>query len=619
MRVNPIISDEKLNFKRKPTANEFKYYIPAIKDGLKVLNKELGLIIHNSSVPSKVEANFGIGSLLSVATAATFIPFLNSHGITTIQQEPNYIRRKSDPSPYNPLSTSKNIYMIPLEKLASEEYDFLLDPSMLMYFKSSDDENVNYKKIEKNYEKALNSAYGNFLSNENGVYTNLISEYNKFKREKYDELEPNAIYEILVTLNQGEEDWKKWPEKYRNLYDIPNNPVKEQIKNIYDDLIDYHIFKQWLVEREIVKANKENNNYNISIIADTPVAYTPAEVWLNKDLFLEDFSLGCPPDFFSSEGQRWGFAVLNPKKIFNSDGSLAKGGEFLKKKYENIFEASPGGIRIDHLIGIIDPFVYLETEPRMNYNNSGRLYSSPHKDLLKEYCKYTDAEYSAVFEKIIIPAAEKFGVKKENILCEDLGEKTPPVKRVMDKLGLAGLSVTQYGYSGFDAPEHNVIMLGAHDNQSYIEFTDDLFNKSSQLGEGRDRFIYKTHILASDTVDPAKDLNEYREAIRNDKKKFMSASFTELFTSPAKKVQIFFTDFFGIGKTYNIPGTKKNCWTLRLKSDYENLYYENLKNGIGINLPEVIALAIRHKGKDFSTQHTMLLRKLDYFTNIFKS
>ena len=96
------------------------------------------------------------------------------------------------------------------------------------------------------------------------------------------------------------------------------------------------------------------------------------------------------------------------------------------------------------------------------------------------------------------------------------------------------------------------------------------------------------------------------------------ASFAELFTSKARKVQIFFTDFFGIGKTYNVPGSKKDCWTLRLTPDYENLYYENLQKGLGINLPEVIARAIRQRGEDFSTEHTKLLRKLDFFTNLLK-
>ena len=208
----------------------------------------------------------------------------------------------------------------------------------------------------------------------------------------------------------------------------------------------------------------------------------------------------------------------------------------------------------------------------MNESNSGRLYSSPHKELLRDYTKFTENEYSAIFEKIIFPAAEKHGVAKENIICEDLGYVTDNVKKVIEKLGLTGLSLTQFGYSGADAPARNVIMLGAHDNKSYIEFTNELFAKASILGEGRDRFIYKTHILGSDTVNPKEDVHQYREDIRRDKTKFLAASFAELFTSPAKKVQIFFTDFFGMDKTYNVPGAKKDCWTLRLESDYEKLY-----------------------------------------------
>lgn len=626
MRLLPImdydnISFSFVNFKRKPTPAEYKHYIPTIKQGLKVLDKELGLIIHNSSAPSKAEQNLGIGSLLSMAVSAFFIPFLTAHGITSIQQEPNYIRRLSDPSPYDPISTSKNIYMIPLEKLASEEYGFLLEAKDLDFLLTQNDERVDYKAIDEKYNKVLEKAYQNwkFLRFDKVKQTALSVEFAEFRSQKWNELEPNALYEVLSKIHQ-EEDWKKWPEEDKSLYDKPEFAErKERLISDYAKDIDFYFFKQWLVEREITNTNKQNENLGIKIIADTPIAFTPAEEWLYKDLFLKDFALGCPPDYFSKEGQRWGFAVLNPKKIFKSDGNLDKGGEFLKKRYEDIFKASPGGVRIDHLIGLIDPFVYLETEEHMTDANSGRLYSSPHKELLRDYSKFTEAEYAAIFEKIIIPAAEKYGIKKENILCEDLGEKTEPVQKVMKRLGLAGLSVTQYGYSGYDAPKQNVIMLGSHDNQSYIQYTDELFGRASSLGEGRDRFIYKTHILGSDTSIPNEDVNQYRESIRNDKRKFLSASFVELFTSPARKVQIFFTDFFGIGKTYNIPGTKKDCWTLRLNSNYEDLYYENLKKGLAVNLPEAIARAIRQKGTDFSSKYTDLLRKLDYFTHILKS
>ena len=626
MRILPVnngsnIKSESLNFKRKPTPVEYKYYVSAIKEGLGVLNKDLGFIIHNSSVPSAKGVNIGIGSLLSKVAKVAFVPFLAGHGFSTIQQEPNYIRRISDPSPYDPLSTSKNIYMIPLEKLASKSYGNLLEKETIDGILSTSYEKVDYSTVNENFEKTLYIAYLNFKQGDfkDEFGNSLKAEYANFKTKKYQELEPNAIYETLSILHQ-EEDWKKWPEQDKYLYDKEENEAyKEAFVRNYEQDIDFHIFKQWLVEREIQSANTNNTVQGLKIIADIPIAFTPAEEWLNKDLFLDGLALGCPPDYFSRDGQRWGFAVLNPKKIFNSDGTLGKGGEFLRKRYESIFETSPGGVRIDHLIGLIDPFVYSENEPHMTPKNSGRIYSSPNIQIFKDYCKYTDAEYNAIFEKIIFPAAEKFGIRRNDIICEDLGDQTPPVKRAIEKLGLTGLSVTQFGYSGVDAPERNVIMLGSHDNQSYIEYTDNLFARASSLGEGRDRFMYKTHILGSDTVVPGKDVNQYREEIRKDKKKFMTASFAELFTSPAKKVQIFFTDFFGIGKTYNVPGTKKDCWTLRLDSNFEDLYYDNLKKGLGINLPEVIAIAIRQKGKEFSDNYTQLLRKLDYFTYIFKN
>jgi len=607
------------NFKRKPTPKEMVAYTSAINKGLKVLNKDLGIIIHNSCVPSTPHRNSGIGSLLSKASEKFFIPFLRSHCFKSIQQEPNYLRRVAEPSPYDPISTSKNIYMMPLERLASDEYDNILSREVLNNVilrknKEKNPDRVNYDNVFNEYHNLLKSAYTSFLEKKsnNTLKTGLLSDFENFKIQKGEEIEPNALYEILTIKNQ-DENWKNWCEEDKYLYDLESNRSRlESLKREYADDIDFYMFKQWITEREIANTNKRNQELGIRIMADTPVAFTPTEVWLNKDLFFEDLAMGCPPDYFSKDGQRWGFPVLRHDKLFNKDGSLAKGGLFLQKRYEEIFKASPGGVRIDHVIGLIDPFVYTPSEATMNEGNSGRIYSSPYKEKFKGFTKANDKDFGVIFEKIIFPTAAKFGLNKGNIICEDLGELTPPVKRIMESLGLTGLSVIQYGCSGVDAPPKNVIMLGGHDNKSYIEYTDDFFQYKN------DGFYYKTHILGSDTVIPGEDVNQYREDLRSDKKKFISASITEMFTSRAKKIQIFFTDFFGMAKTYNVPGSKKDCWTLRLPEDFERLYYSNLKRGYGVNLPEVIARAIRQKGESFSGKYQKLLKRLDKFANILK-
>lgn len=636
MRILTINQNNNTNsvlFQKKPSPASMKIYTNTINEGLQVLDKELGLIIHNSSVPSQTGMNLGIGSLLSKISEKFFLPFVKSHGLSKIMQDPTFMRKQqAEFSPYDPISTSKNIYMIPLERLASEEYSNILSKATLNKIvqeknQENNPEKVNYPNMAKSYEEALSEAHSVFKAHRDFYYEygkssqkfkSLLNDFDKFKLQKQQELEPNAIYEIL-SKKYNEEDWRKWDEVDQNLYDSADNIWRlEKLRSENEDTIDFYLFKQWITEREIAKTNKRNKSLGLEFIADTPIAFTPAEEWLHKDLFIEDLSLGCPPDFFSSEGQRWGFAVINPKKMFNPDGTLGKGGEFLKKRYEDMFKASPGGVRIDHLIGLIDPFVYAENEPHMTNENSGRLYTSPWHNRLKEYTKFTDDEFAAIFEKIIFPAAQKYGITKDNIICEDLGYVTDTVKRIINRLNLTGMSLTQYGYSGVDTPAKNVIMLGGHDNMSYIEFTDNLFARASNLGEGRDRFMFKTHILGSDTVTPDKDVNKYREELRSDKKKFMAASFVELFTSPAKKVHIFFTDFFGIGKTYNIPGAKEGCWELRAPENFEDLYYKNLSEGIGLNLPEAIATAIRQKGTEFSSMHKKLLRKLDFFTTILK-
>jgi hypothetical protein len=65
-----------------------------------------------------------------------------------------------------------------------------------------------------------------------------------------------------------------------------------------------------------------------------------------------------------------------------------------------------------------------------------------------------------------------------------------------------------------------------------------------------------------------------------------------------KKVQISFSDFFGIDKRYNVAGEENNeNWKLRLNSDYEDTYYKNLasKNPTAVNMPEVLKIAVQAK------------------------
>lgn len=633
MKVSTI-SQPTSTFGRSLNKQEKQGYTKAIRDGLNVLDKELGIIIHNSTTPSRAIENTGIGSLLSENARANFIPMLSSHGFSKIQQEPDNLRRSWNPSPYSPLANGKNIYMIPLEKLTTEEYANILPLSVLNFIvenrPNKEDNKVDFNYVVNSYDKALNVAYSSFLrrslenEEEQSPIGKLASEFSEYKAKNAEEQEPQAIFEILAKEHKTD-DWKTWNKTDRNLY---NAKTEKQIQKSNERLaeirkehardIDFYYFKQMIAEREIEAAKATNEESGIRILGDSPIAFTPVEEWQNQGIFLKDIALGCPPDYFSADGQRWGFAVIDPETIFNEDGSLGEGGKLMQKRYEKMFQSSSGGARIDHIIGLIDPFVYSTKEDKMTPENSGRLYSSPNHKKLGKYAKSTDEEYAAILTKIVIPAAEKFGLTKDDIICEDLGEVTPPVERVMKNLGLSGIAVTQFDYRGrYTAPE-KIIMLGSHDNPSFIEYTQGKFEAAEINNADKEKLEQKAHKLAMDTCTEDDDFDEYEEKIGKNKRDFMLASFVELFTSPAKRIQVFFTDFFGIGKTYNKPGETEDCWTLRMPDDIESEYEKNLKNGNGFNLPEIIARAIRHKGGKFSKENMELLASLDKYADILK-
>ena len=85
----------------------------------------------------------------------------------------------------------------------------------------------------------------------------------------------------------------------------------------------------------------------------------------------------------------------------------------------------------------------------------------------------------------------------------------------------------------------------------------------------------------------------------------------EIFASQAENIQVFFTDFFGLKQTYNTPGTSgdKN-WSLRVPDNFEEVYCRNSKDGLALNLPLILKMAIEARGSKFAKKHESLLKDL---------
>jgi 4-alpha-glucanotransferase len=370
------------------------------------------------------------------------------------------------------------------------------------------------------------------------------------------------------------------------------------------------------------------------MIADRQVAFSDRDCWAYQSLFLDGWCLGCPPDYFSEDGQAWGFSVVDPEKMFNKDGSLGPAGVLLKKLYLKIFKENPGGVRIDHTVGLIHPWGYKEGCLPKVEEGAGRLYSSPQHEFLKKYSiatmqdvdleiepdkekwikKLTDEQikkYALTIEKIVIAAALEAGLDKDAIVAEDLGTLTYPVEKVMEKYDLQGMKLVQFvvpeeedhPYRCKNITERSWAMVGTHDNEPIRMWANSIVNTQKVDDHVKN--------LMEDLFSTFDEKEKIQHKLYTDGQFLAFAKLVEIFASSAQNIQVFFTDFFGICEVYNTPGTSGDPnWTLRLSENFEELYEENLQSGNALNLPLALIYAINARGKEFAQKNMATIEKL---------
>lgn len=602
-----------------------------VSEALKVLGKEnFALIIHGGSFPSKDGEDTGFGTFNSDA-GHELIDYAS--GIfNAIQLGPAGKTKCTDSSPYCGTIFSGNPLFIDLKQLTTKEWDEILSEET---FKKIVRENPNQNKGKTSYtyicnaqNEALKEAWNNFKNSKH-----LKKEFEKFKKENSFWLENDSLYEAL-SIENGGDFWYIWKnETDKNLMNPKSDEEKkiyekriEEIKEKYADEIEFYKFCQFVLECQNEETKKYALKKGIKMIADRQVAFSDRDAWAYQSLFLDGWYLGCPPDYFSKDGQAWGFPVMDPDKMFNKDGSLGEGGVLMKNLYKKMFKENPGGVRIDHIVGLIDPWVYKVGKKPMCEEGAGRLYSSPEHPELSRYAIARNEDldwtleadkekrvktlsdeqiklYGRLIEKIVIAAAKECGLDKNSIVCEDLGTLTNPVDAVMKKYGLQGMRLTQFVVP--EKPEHpyrcknigeNVWnMVGTHDNLPIEMWAESMINTH----EG---YLHAKN-LVEDLFAEAENKDDIIVRLTQDKDYLKFVKLTEIFASKAKNVQMFFTDFFQIKDVYNRPGTSGDQnWSLRLPNNFEELH--------PIDLNALLKAAIIARGKEFATKHAILIEKL---------
>lgn len=606
-----------------------------INKALKVLDKKnLAMIMHSGSFPSAEGENTGFGTVNSNG-GKEVIDYVS--GIfNALQLGPAGKTKACDSSPYTGTIFSGNPLFIDLKELTEKKWGGILSKKTYEEIVNGNpNKDVNktaYSYIYKKQHEALSEAWNNFKAK---ASKKAIKDFEVFKRANDEWLDKDSLYEAL-SLEHGNDYWPMWnSETDKNLFNPKSIEQRmefakriEEISNKYADEIDFYKFVQYVLAKQTEETLEYAKDKGIKMIADRQVAFSDRDTWAYQSLFLDGWMLGCPPDYFSKNGQAWGFPVMNPEKLFRDDGSLDEGGILMKNLFKKMFKENPGGVRIDHIVGLIDPWVYKAGKMPKIDQGAGRLYSSPEHPELKKYAipsmddldltleadkekrvknlsKDQIKKYGRLIEKIVVAAAKEEGLDKDAIVCEDLGTLTNPVAAVMEEYGLQGMKLTQFVVP--EKPEHpyrckNInsktwAMVGTHDNEPVKMWADSMVNT-------HDGYLHVKNLVEDLDFPDWADKDALVVELTKNADFLALVKLVEIFASKAENIQLFFTDYFKIYDVYNKPGTSGDAnWSLRLP--------DNFKSMETINLANILKLAIIARGSEFAEKNAKLIKELD--------
>ncbi len=617
MRVLGI--NNQIQFTRKPRPEEesgLKSACNKAYDAIGVTDRVA--ITHGSCFPA-IDRNTYIGSPYGKA-AREYVKFLSLYGFNGNQLGPGGELEFKDgeikPSPYNSSAFAKNRLFIDLEDLTTDKYGKILSKetynSVTQPIKNTDKnyEMSNFEEASKTYDTALSESFNNFKTNVAKGQPQALAlqkEYNNFLSRNNKRLTDEGVFKVLARHYNTDkiDDWNN--EQDKNLIsdlnegDIDAIERYNSIKKANKNEIEQHKFEQFLATKQI-KENKEwREKQGFKYFNDLLVGCSQMDMWRYKDAFLKDWEMGARE--YNGRSQRWHIPVIDPKKIFKNDKyELNIGGEFLKEKINFALEFNEN-IRIDHAMGLIEPYLLAKNASNEEFSNNNNKNSNLEKYISeltdkngKEYDKYWD------YPKLL---TKEHNIKPDMPVWEDLCTYPPRFKEIYEKQlnlpKIINLDWTRAQEALKTTRKGDWYLIGSHDNIPAMNYPD---------REGLNAFKYTKSDPAWDTnylagylnIDDGRQnisdiRNELKDKLNTNDRDLVRAKFAELMTTP--KFQISFADILGItDMTYNIGGSdRKENWKERISPDFLDKYYENLasENPTALNIPELLKQALKAK------------------------
>ncbi len=295
--------------------------------------------------------------------------------------------------------------------------------------------------------------------------------------------------------------------------------------------IQYHFMKQWQDVRAYA------NRRGVRIMGDIPiyVAYDSCDVWANRDLFQLDADgaptavAGCPPDYFSEDGQLWGNPLYDWERMKKDNFAWWSA---RMKHMLTLFD----GVRIDHFRGLES---YWSIPANAETAKEGHWEAGPREAFV--------ARLHAVVDEV----ADEQGTSPL-IVAEDLGDSTPELRAFVKESGFPGMRVLQFAFDGdphnlhlphnFD--KNTVAYTGTHDNNTLLGY----------VWEADEEIRRRTLDYCGFTAADWNTKDAYAAIIRT-----LLASTADLAILPIQDVL-----GYGADTRMNIPGKPEGNWRYRV-------------------------------------------------------
>ncbi len=253
----------------------------------------------------RTEDDFGVGEFTDIPS---FVDWMTRTGQSILQLLPiNDTTRKGawgDSYPYNPISSFAlhpiYVHLPAVGVKADKEYKALQKELNAEKF-------VDYPRVMEIKMKYLRAAY-----EQHGPVDKLKTAYKKFVAGNADWLDAYADY--CAKRDKADPDFYRWV--------------------------------QWHLDRQMGAAVEYAHSKGVYLKGDLPIGVGRDSVDATSfpKLFNLDSSTGAPPDYFSTDGQNWGFPTYNWDEMAKDDYAWWK--KRLRKMAE-YFDA----FRIDHILG----------------------------------------------------------------------------------------------------------------------------------------------------------------------------------------------------------------------------------------------------------------------------